>query len=102
MAMRCSVCQVLNFSHWVSFSLGGKSSLGEQVDQVLLIFQRLHELLLRNASIWILLKLVEKTLKIWAIVKESIKKGNRYIMFDKDYTSALVVVSSSVMGARCE
>ena len=83
MAMRCSVCQVLNFSHWVSFSLGGKSSLGEQVDQVLLIFQRLHELLLRNASIWILLKLVEKALKIWGMIKESIKEGNIYLCLIK-------------------
>ena len=49
-------------------------SLGEQVDQILLIFQSLHELLLRNASIWILLKLVEKTLKIWGMIKESKKR----------------------------
>ena len=65
-----AACQLLNFF-----------SLSEQVDQILLIFQRLHELLLRNASIWILLKLLEKTLKDMALSKSihRIQRGGKSI-----------------------
>ena len=77
-----AACQLLNFF-----------SLSEQVDQILLIFQRLHELLLRNASIWILLKLLEKTLKRYGIIKVHTQNPERreiYLYLDEKGTNMLI------------
>ena len=70
------------------FSLGS-----EQVDQILFVFQSLHELLLRNASIWILLKLLEKTLKRYGIIIVHTQNPERreiYLYLDEKGTDMLI------------